>query len=287
MASFPPTSEMEQRAPHVVASALRSSFDRVEKQLARFRRRPKVADSHGLRVALRRLLAAIELAHALHEDALPHKAERSFEQLLRGLSPLRDVEIVRAALDEHAVSGGVRKRLVARLERAEKKARRRLTELLRDVPYERARAAVHHACEALEAMPDDRTANVELAVRGAIARRYWEFERRRHGAAAADLHGLHRVRIAFKKYRYAVELGAPLLKPVSEEASDAMKAFQDRLGDLQDSVVVIGFLTRAHATKELVRELEADQDVMAAEIRELLETQANAVVPEFSWPLAF
>ena len=287
MASFPPTPETERRAPQVVASAVRSSFDRVEKELARFRRRPKIADSHDLRVALRRLLAAVELAHALHEDALPRKTARAFERVLHALSPLRDVEIVREALDQHAVSGGPRRRLVARLKHAEKKARRALAKLLAELPYEQARDTVHHACEVLETMPDDRTANVELAVRGTIARRYWEFDRRRRGAASADLHGLHRVRIAFKKYRYAVELAAPLLKPVSEEERAAMKAFQDRLGGLQDSVVVIGFLARARGTKELVRELEADQEGTATEIRELLETQANAVVPEFSQPLAF
>ncbi|HEV8549408.1 MAG TPA: CHAD domain-containing protein, partial [Polyangiaceae bacterium] len=229
--------------PEVVAQALRSCWERVEKEFRRFRRHADAAKTHDLRVALRRLLVAAELASALDENLLPPKLERELKGLLGALSPLRDVEIQRQALKERTLAPEAERALKRHLGRRERRERKLLARLLEDFALRKRAHAVARACATLEVEREQRSPSARLAVVGAIARRYVVFDRRRR-SSHADLEHLHRVRIAFKQYRYAVELGASFLRPVPEKARDAMKAFQDRLGDLQDSVVLIDLFSR-------------------------------------------
>ncbi len=271
-------------AAGVVASALGSSFKHVEEELARFSGGGEDAGTHALRVGIRRFLAALELATALDEGLVPPKLERGLRRLLSALSPLRDFEIQRKALAEHELEPAVRATLDRRLRRKERDARRALRRRIAQLPHERARLSVARACATLEAMPP-RAPGAKLVVLGVVARRYVAFDRRRRMASEADLHDLHRVRVAFKKYRYAVELGAPLLRTVSGPAKKAMKAFQDQLGALQDSSVVLELFERTPHSRPLARELRLEQETLAARVRELLEAQAEARIPEFSQPL--
>jgi len=273
------------QAPAVVAAALKASFDRFAAELRSVHQKGEKAEAHDLRVGIRRLLAALELALALDEELVPPRVLRDLKRVLDALSPLRDVEIQRHALDARDLPEGTRRELGKRLARREHKVRRALKKRADEFPLRRAEQAVAAACGVLEANDGDRTPSARLAVVGAIARRYWTFDRRRRAAANAGMKELHRVRIAFKKYRYAVELGAPLLKPLPEQAREAMKLFQDQLGALQDSVVVLELLDRGRATHDLVEELANQQRDLAATLRETLAAQSSARVPEFSQPL--
>lgn len=272
-------------APAVVAQALTLSFERFAAELRGAQQKGDKAESHDLRVSIRRLLAALELTFALDESLLPARVPEALVRVLDALSPLRDVEIQRQALAAQDLPEGARRELVRRLVRREHKVRRALTQVVEDFPLRRLERAVASACGVLQSTEADRTHTARLAVVGAIARRYWAFDRRRRAAANAGMKGLHRVRVAFKKYRYVVELGAPLLRPVPEPAREAMKLFQDQLGALQDAVVVLELLDRSRATRDLVEELASQQRALAATVRETLAAQCAARIPEFSQPL--
>ena len=273
------------QAAAVVGQAVRASFDHFASELRVAQQKGEKAEAHDLRVGIRRLLAALELALALDEELLPARLLRDLKRVLDALSPLRDLEIQRQALEGQELAEGTRRELTKRLARREHKVRRGLKKRVDDFPLRRSEQAVASACAVLDAGDGDRTQSATLAVVGAIARRYWAFDRRRRAASDAGMKELHRVRIAFKKYRYVVELGAPLLKPLSEQAREAMKLFQDQLGALQDSTVVLELLDRGRATRDLVEELVNHQRELAAGVRETLATQSAARVPEFSQPL--
>ena len=273
------------QAAAVVGQAVRASFDHFAAELRVAQQKGEKAEAHDLRVGIRRLLAALELALALDEELLPARLLRDLKRVLDALSPLRDLEIQRQALEGQELPESTRRELTKRLARREHKVRRALKKRVEDFPLRRSEAAVASACAVLDAGDGDRTQSAKLAVVGAIARRYWAFDRRRRAASDAGMKELHRVRIAFKKYRYVVELGAPLLKPISEQSREAMKLFQDQLGALQDSTVVLELLDRGRATRDLVEELVNRQRELAAGVRETLATQSAARVPEFSQPL--
>lgn len=269
-------------APAVVAQALTVSLERFAAELRSTHQRGDKAESHDLRVSIRRLLAALELTLALDEALVPSRIPHELEGVLDALSPLRDVEIQRQALEAQELPEGARRELMRHLVRREHKVRRALTHIVDDFPLRRLERAVASACSVLQSSDGDRTHSARLAVVGAIARRYWAFDRRRRAAASAGMKGLHRVRIAFKKYRYVVELGAPLLKPVPEQTRESMKLFQDQLGAVQDAVVVLELLERSRATRDVVEELASQHRALAATVRQALAAQSSARVPEFS-----
>jgi CHAD domain-containing protein len=142
------------------------------------------------------------------------------------------------------------------------------------------------AVAALEQRALDPTRSAELVILGTVASAYATFDRRRRAARDADLDELHRLRIAFKKFRYAVELGAPLLRVPPKPEKDTMKRFQDELGALQDSVVVLELFDRRATTRKHASELRVEQARLAAHVRELLLAQTASPTPEFSDYLA-
>ena len=269
-------------AATVIAAALAASWERVENELERYREDPEQAGSHDLRVGLRRLLAALELARTLEPEALPEKLSDRVKRLLGALSPLRDIEIQREAVEERALEPATRHNLLGWLRRHEKKLGKKIRRRVGRFPVAEVRSGMLEAALALEQRAHEPTSSAELVVVGAVAARYAAFDRRRRGALEHDLEELHRTRIAFKKYRYAVELAGPLLRPPSKPRKDALKFFQDELGALQDSVVVLELLSRREATRGLADELRVEQEKLAAHVRELLAAQLAAKLPEFS-----
>lgn len=266
----------------VVGSALQASWERVEAELERYRHDPEQAGSHALRVGIRRFLAAAELVHVLEPEALPDKLPSRVKRLLGALSPLRDVEIQRGALEKHVLAPQVRQALTRWLRRHEQKLAKKVAQRIARFPVERTRQGVGDAVSSLQREEGDSSRSAELTLLGRVAERYRAFDRRRRTCHDHDLHELHRTRVAFKKYRYAIELTAPLLRPLGKPRKEALKTFQDELGALQDSVVILALFSRRKATQALASELRTEQDKLAADIRALLDAQLSSPVPTFS-----
>lgn len=205
---------------------------------------PRVGlEVHDLRVGLRRLLAALELAKCLDVE-VPAKTAKSLERLLSSLSPLRDLEVQKQTLERLGEDQPELLQLSERLERRRATLSRRVTHELDDFAPELIERSLEHCAAALDA-----SATVPQVARilllAAVVRRYTKFDRRRRAVAGSDRHALHGVRVAFKKYRYAVEIARPLLPRPAEHALAAMKLFQDELGAIQDAGVLIDTLSSA------------------------------------------
>jgi CHAD domain-containing protein len=54
----------------------------------------------------------------------------------------------------------------------------------------------------------------------------------------------HAMRIAFKKFRYMLEVTKPLVPPMPPTRSRTLHRYQGMMGDIQDMVVFLGFLDR-------------------------------------------
>lgn len=269
-------------AASVIASALAQSWGRVDAELERYRQDPEQTGTHDLRVGLRRLLAACELARALEPEAPPEKLTRGLKHLLGALSPLRDIEIQREGVHSHGLEPAAQESLLDWLARREKKLTKKIRRRIARFPLEATRLGMAAAGAALEVRAHDPSESAKLIILGRVAERYAAFDRRRRAATNAGLDQLHRTRIAFKKYRYAVELGGPLLRAPGKQKRDAMKRFQDELGALQDSVVMLELFERRLATRDVAARLRAEQEKLAGHVRELLSAQVASGVPEFS-----
>ncbi|HEX7572289.1 MAG TPA: CHAD domain-containing protein, partial [Bacteroidota bacterium] len=60
---------------------------------------------------------------------------------------------------------------------------------------------------------------------------------------------IHRLRLAFKEYRYVMEALLPVFPGLGKPQLKAMNAFQDRMGDIQDIEVLIGAVGKFAVTR--------------------------------------
>ncbi|MFI4936665.1 MAG: CHAD domain-containing protein [Caulobacterales bacterium] len=215
----------------------------------RLRERAAPEVVHQLRVGLRRLRSLLTTFGPVVDDARLPALKAELAWLTIELDAARNLDVLlqgdyRAALREKENADGL-KGLGARLRGA------------RRIAYARAAAAVES--ERFRRLLLDVLTWIEIgawtaeAAKGAeareqpvlrFARKALSRRRRRIVRTGADLAALepparHRLRIAAKKMRYAADVFAGLFgrRPRARRFIDALKAVQDRLGELNDIVV--------------------------------------------------
>jgi CHAD domain-containing protein len=274
-------------AARVVAAALRAQWRRTREELAKVRTQRDNAQVHDLRVALRRLVSALDLAAAVRPE-VPAKITRQLEDLLRSFSPLRDLEVEKQTLERLGETRPDLLHLAEKLERRRSALAWRLTKKLGAVAPDLIERVLEHYAEMIEGEAHTPHAT-RILVLASVVRRYAKFDRLRRGIAGGDGHALHDVRVAFKKYRYAIEVALPLLPRQAERELATMKLFQDELGAIQDATVLIETLSRA---KQVEREpkqpgsllglLKQEQRRRIEAMITALEAQVSADPPAFS-----
>jgi CHAD domain-containing protein len=192
---------------------------------------------HDLRVAIRRVLAWISVRNALlGPDMRLREARSPLKTLMNPLGKLRDAHVKRDWIRNVVPEGDEPSYLYAvqvasDVLRWESRVRKRLgarsTRRLR-VPLPRGTGGPGSRLEAAILAPD-------LLVR-------LEREVSKHREAALDPahpEALHRMRLAFKKYRYAAEVLLPLFPKATEETAKRLHAFQTLLGTIHDFDVIL------------------------------------------------
>ncbi len=278
-------------ATRVVASSVRNHWEKTNAALEKFTQHADGSGVHALRVGLRRLIAALELASALEVEA-PAPVRRRLKRLLRALSPLRDLEVQAQALEQLAPQQASLTRVTRELERKRKLLTASVLEFAQKFPVERCGRALQRCATELERPLGTPSATRVLAL-AALARRYAKFDQRRRAVTAADPRALHRARVAFKRYRYAVEIASPLLPERAQGIVSSMKRFQDELGAIQDATVLIDTLSRARGPKRSARSdgtasviarLERERESHVGRALAAVQAQVVASPPAFSEP---
>jgi CHAD domain-containing protein len=216
----------------------RTRAARFREQLARASADPTEDEAiHDLRVAIRRVLAWIAVRNALlGPDRRLQDARSSLKTLMNPLGKLRDAHVKRDWIRNVLPEGDEPSYLYAVLVasdvlRWESRVRKRLgaraTRRLR-VPLPRGAGGLGGRLEAAILAPD---------LLGRLER-----EVSKHRDAALDPahpEALHRMRLAFKKYRYAAEVLLPLFPKATEETAKRLHAFQTLLGTIHDFDVIL------------------------------------------------
>ncbi|HEX9191411.1 MAG TPA: CHAD domain-containing protein [Candidatus Deferrimicrobiaceae bacterium] len=233
---------------------------------------------HDLRVAIRRLLAWIAVREALLAPDLGlRKARSSLKSLMVPLGKLRDAHVKRDWILKTVPEGDGTSYLYAvqvasDVLRWEARVRKRLgdrsTRQLR-VPLPRETGGPGSRLEAAILAPDH------------LGRLEREVSKHREAALdPAHPEALHRMRLAFKKYRYAAEVVLPLFPKATEETSARLHAFQTLLGTIHDFDVI---LAEAHAFRRDILGVAAESALETAfrrlreeTFREFLEIAGTA-----------
>jgi len=205
---------------------------------------------HQLRVAVRRLRAALALFRPILATAVADWLGSELDWLQTALGPARDWDVfVLGTLDPLAErlpeERGLR-RLDARAAEQRRIARAAAEATLRDRRYTRLLLQLELWLEdgswRLPAEPGALVAPAEEAAeafaRRVLGRRTRQLLKRGRRRNEADEESLHALRIAGKKLRYAVEFFRSLLpKGEAKAALEVLRALQDCLGSLNDAAV--------------------------------------------------
>jgi len=242
--------------------ALRRNAEALARDFSRARR-GDVGAVHRVRVATRRLRAALPLA-AESDRLRTGDLKRDLKRVTRALGDVREADVVREILLDLAERHDWTPPVVARVERAcvarRNDRRTAMREKLSDLRAPALEKRVDDVADKLESDdPDARTVAVVLAA---------VYKRSRQLGAAIDGAGtvygvdpLHKVRLATKKLRYALEAADGVLDKGDDRARRRLKRFQERLGNIHDMQVA----------QRYVRATQNERDVTTAVAAQLAE----------------
>jgi CHAD domain-containing protein len=196
---------------------------------------------HDLRVATRRLISTLDLLASIHPEGKLRKARRALNRQLDMLGPLRDVQVQLRSIEKMLPSFPGLQGVYDSLVKRERKLVQRLGAEIKEVKTGKVEKAIRTAIEQVEMLLDTPEMQQEKraeAIR-AIEVAFNRVVERKQAVKPTDSASIHRMRVAFKRFRYMVESLAPLLDWVTNRQLKAMNAFQGRMGDIQDAEVLL------------------------------------------------
>ena len=197
---------------------------------------------HQARVASRRLRGVLPVLGARADADALERAHRQVRRITRALGPVRELDVTLALLSEYEQRGAAAHKAIARVRQAlmhERSTRRHA--MLSDLTPSRLdklrRRLVNVAAPKAPGHP--RAGEVSEAARQAAARARDLRTAMDHAGGMYLPDRLHRVRVAAKKLRYALEIQRELTRSRSLARLNKVKALQDGLGRMHDLEVLI------------------------------------------------
>ncbi len=228
-----------------LVAALDGRWEKFLAQLRRNRRRCTEPAIHDLRVATRRMIATLDVAGAVLPGGTPQDVRRKLKRLLKGFNELRDLHIQLLHFQALRVKFPVLQPFLVALRLRE---RQLVREAALTIAGMKTRAMEQEFARAAESLTQVTTGpEAEQASRaalfGALAAAFVRAAGLRKRVVPGDPASIHALRVAFKKFRYTVEVLAPLLPGFGKKQFKAMNIYQTRMGEIQDLQVVGTALT--------------------------------------------
>ena len=225
---------------------------------------------HDLRVASRRLLALAELLRTAAPDAPVKRLRKALKAQLRAFDALRDTQVMRQALAGSVAAHPALKPVLRRLARHERSLRAGAEKQIRS---ESARPRMRRVTDVRQALAEMQRA--PAVVRKAADRAFGHVLARDALLPPFQPAAIHRLRVAFKKFRYLAEVAAPALRAFPESLPSRRHAFQAAMGEVQDAEVLRAYLAGAGCPKSVIRFAErrlASAIAAFAELRPCIAT---------------
>jgi CHAD domain-containing protein len=199
---------------------------------------------HDLRSAARRMLAIIRLLNSISPRPRLQKLNRAFKDQLDEFDDLRDTQVVLAEVSETLQELPQLQAFEAHLQEVEKSLLKTLRKKLKVIDLFDVSKRIRRMRESLKA---EANANGELVLQvlQAVDDAFLITKQRQSWINPAQASTIHRVRLAFKTFRYMVEIIHPLLKGFPSENLKQMHEYQSLMGEIQDVEVIMQMLTDA------------------------------------------
>jgi CHAD domain-containing protein len=205
---------------------------------------------HQARVASRRLRQAIPLLGVRADAAAVDRAGRRVRRITRALGPVRELDVTLLLLAELERKGAAPARAIARVRAAvaeERQERRReMLAAIKPSKLNKLRKQLVQVAAPESERTETRSAlaeaNTQAAARAGQLKTAIE-----HAGGIYLADRLHRVRIAAKKLRYALEIQRELTRSRSTTNLNRLRVQQDLLGRMHDLEMLIERARRAQA----------------------------------------
>jgi len=227
-------------------SALRQQWKRYRKALQRCQRHFSEDAVHDSRVECRRLLAQLELLGVLAAARDFKKARAALKDHLDNFDELRDTQVLLLLLGQQNEAFPETRPLRQALLRREKRCLAKAARSIRTVKTGRVKqfvTLVRRHLAGARLSPERRTRE-RRSILHAIDQAFAQVVERRRKMDPGNVATLHRTRVAFKKFRYMVEVLHRLVPGISAARLEAMQGFQTLFGNLQDTDVFLGRLDK-------------------------------------------
>lgn len=225
----------------VLANALHDRWHTFASEVVRNARHCSEPSIHDLRVAARRVIATLDMLSTIVGVEEIRKVRRDLQKLLKGFNRLRDVHVQILAVRQFGrrfpVLRSFRTALVVQERRLVRDAGRQILRFpLRDLGNRAA--AIQTGVETMLSHPGMIAAG-EAAVAGKTGEAFARAVRLRWQVVPSDPRTIHKLRVAFKKFRYTLEITHRFQIMNGKALSKMMNRYQTALGEVQDAEVLL------------------------------------------------
>lgn len=220
--------------------AFDNRWDGYRKQLQAARREISEDSIHDLRVSARRLQALSTIIRGLDSHPRVKKLRRFIRKQLNELDDLRDTQVIVGEAGRRVANLPQLAPFSTYLQvRSEELAGAAHKDLRNPKPSD-LKEQVKEIRKVVKKHSDD-VDSVERLL-GAVDKAHRRTRGRFDKLDANDPNTIHRVRIAFKEFRYMVEVVQPFLPDYPNDYPDKMHDYQDAMGQVHDTTVFLDTL---------------------------------------------
>jgi CHAD domain-containing protein len=194
---------------------------------------------HDLRVSIRRLLVALEMGRAAVHHKRLKKSRRLLKSQLDAFDNLRDTQVQMTIVDELQEEFPEIAEYRDHLREREKRLGSRLQKKVKDF---RSSGLARQVSKMRTSLHDKNVLEAEAAIWATVDEAYSVVQQRQHAIRVDDTVTVHRLRLAFKKFRYMVECIYPLLPNPPEQFLRRLHDYQAAMGEIQDAEIGLQML---------------------------------------------
>lgn len=229
---------MADDAPSVLTDLMASGWTRYRKTLKRARLLMTDEAVHDLRVALRRLETTVDLLRLFLPNSQTQETARTLRNFRKNFGVLRDVQVQILSLSDLTNEYPD----LLKFQRCLGKRERKLIQNAKQIIRKKRPKLEKRFCDTLAQSRDFlrmfTRIETERTIISAIDGAYERVIERKRVVDRRDTSGIHRLRIAFKKFRYTFETVVPVLRDLPDDLPERMRDIQDMMGKIRDAEVL-------------------------------------------------
>ncbi|PWH12774.1 MAG: hypothetical protein DDG60_11670 [Anaerolineae bacterium] len=227
-------------ARELLLRAIQTRWENYREQIKLCRREFSEEAVHDLRVAARRLLALVDLIRLIQPHPRLQKIRKSLKGQLDEFDDLRDTQVMLAEISETIQTLPELKPFQQTLQRRERRLLREAEEIIEDIKPAGIARRLEKTRADLERISTD--SSFDELVLHAVDETYAIVLQRYGWIDPAQPATIHRTRIAFKRFRYMLEIIHPLVPDFPQENFKRMHDYQTAMGEIQDAEVFLFML---------------------------------------------